>query len=137
MKTKIQKTLKPVDFDIHLKYLCPSCGQTHWLSFLETSTKHFKVVCDCGLVFGIKRTKDFKVSYVKKQQQNKNFVSDIKPDREEGISKDLLDRAVSTLMVYGFTKKESEELVLNNYTSDIGNDFNLLIKKSLASLRGK
>lgn len=135
MKTKIQKNQKPTDFDIHLKYICSSCGQTHWLSFKETSTKNFKVVCDCGLVFGVKRTKDFKISYVNKKPktvQSENIEKEI----IKGLSKELLDRAVRTLMVYGFTEKESEELISSNYTADIGNNFNLLIKKSLASLRG-
>ena len=136
MKTKIQKNQKPTDFDIHLKYICSSCGQTHWLSFKETSTKNFKVVCDCGLVFGVKRTKDFKISYISKKQ--KVIQSEVvEKETIHGLSQELLDRATRTLMVYGFTEKEAEQLINSNYTTDIGNDFNLLIKKSLASLRGK
>ena len=65
MITKITKNQKPISLDVHLKYRCPNnnCGYEHWLSLLETQTKNFKIVCDCGTVFKPKKIKTLKIIY--------------------------------------------------------------------------
>jgi hypothetical protein len=129
MKTK--KNQKPTDYDIHLQYRCPECCNIHWLSLLETSTKNFKVVCDCGCVFSVKRTTGFKLKYITKQIKPK----ETKPP--PSIPEDLLNRAIEALLPYGFTKNESKELLSKAYANQQTNDIGLLIKNTLEILRNE
>jgi hypothetical protein len=120
----LSKNQKPIEYDIHLKYRCKKCGQDHWLSFNEASTKNFKVVCDCGKVFGVKLVKQFKLKY--EQQINKKTTK---------VPVDLLDKAVKLLVGYGFTNSEAIELISNSYLQNPNDDFASLVKQTLASIR--
>lgn len=128
---KIQTNQKPTSYDLHLKYICLECGDTHWLSFRETSTKNFKVVCDCGNTFKVKRTKSLKIKYHKKSNKTKTVDSTTAKD----IPVDLLKAGVRTIVPYGFTSEEASELLKTSYASNPTKDLALLIKQSLASLR--
>lgn len=136
------KTLnqKPIEHDIHLKYLCQQCGQTHWLSFLEASTKNFKVVCDCGNTFKVKRVDGFKLKYantknkpVVVQQDLDPIVSDSLTGQE--IPVDLLHNCVKILTGYGYDKEESIELLSSAYRKNPVDSASSLVKQTLASLR--
>lgn len=126
MKTK-KKNQKPTDYDIHLKYVCKKCGNTHWLSFKETSTKNFKIVCDCGKVFGVKRTKQFQIKYC----------GNPKPKEKPKISNDLLNRSIKAFIGYGFTKDEASELLIKSYESNPIEDLFGLVKQTLEYLRSE
>lgn len=128
---KIKKNQKPTEYDIHLQYRCPECFNIHWLSLLETSTKNFKVVCDCGCVFSVKRTTGFKLKYATKQIKPKETKS------PPSIPEDLLNRAIEALLPYGFTKNESQELISKAYANQQTNDIGLLIKNTLEILRNE
>lgn len=127
---------KPIEHDIHLKYLCSKCGQSHWLSFKEASTKHYKIVCDCDNVFTVKRVKGFKIKYASAMKENK------KPDpvpvaktNTNSISADLLNNAIKSLIGLGFTKSEAKDLLIKVYNESPTNDIGYLVKKTLESLK--
>lgn len=134
-KQKNQKRQKPIDADIHLKYLCDQCGQTHWLSFLEASTSGYKVVCDCGNTFKVKKVNGFKLKYAIKKPQQPIVSQPIAVSQTQTISLDLLDSASKILMNYGFTKTEASELISNYYSTNPVNDISVLVKETLKSLR--
>jgi hypothetical protein len=119
---------KPIEYDVHLKYLCKKCSQIHWLSLKESSTKHFKVVCDCGNVFGVKRTSRIKILYSKVAKTSTTTKSPPIPDS-------LLSQGIGVLLSYGFTKKEASELLEKTYMLHPTQDIASLVKESLSSLR--
>jgi hypothetical protein len=128
MKTK-KKLQKPIDQEINLKYRCSQCNQDHWLSWRQAATINFKVVCDCGEVFKVKRVTDFKINYLKK-------VLAIEPPKEHHkISNDLLEKATKLLIGYGFTKIEAIELVNKSYEENRVDDYVILVKQTLESIR--
>jgi len=134
MKTrKILNNQKPIEYDIHLKYLCNQCGDCHWLSITEASTKRFKIVCYCGNVFGVKRVKDFNLKYFKKNNQPKpkNI------NKAKVISNDLLDQSIEVFIKYGFTKSEAKDLILESYPKCPADDAATLDKQTLELLRSK
>jgi hypothetical protein len=133
-KTKY-KDIKPTGCDAHFKYRCPSqdCGFFHWLSLKEAQTKNFKIVCDCGSVFSPKRIKKIKIAYltpVSKQQpipfENKKKNTD-PPD-------DLLQKGSEALIKYGFTKKESLDLLKKAFIEKPIYDMVQLIKVALTKV---
>lgn len=130
--TTKKKRQKPTDHDIHLKYLCDQCGQTHWLSYLEASTKGYKVVCDCGNIFQVKTVVGFELKYSITQPKS----PEIKPvEISATISSDLLDAGSKALIKYGFTKSEAEDLLSRCYSQNPVNDISILVKTTLQSLR--
>lgn len=131
---KIQVNQKPVNYDLHLQYICQECGDIHWLSFKETSTKGFKVVCDCGNVFRVKQTSRLKIKYKSAKPVKTTKKETVKTPTEE-IPVDLLNKAVKILVTYGFTSTEASELLSKFYASNPVKDISLLIQQSLASLR--
>lgn len=134
---KIQSRQKPIEYDIHLNYVCQQCGQNHWLSIDEASTKRFKVVCDCGHIFGVKRVKDFKLLFHKKHiksQQTEKKPTSVQP-KVETISDELLAQIIPTLITYGFTQKEAKDMATDSYAKCPQNNAIGLVKQILESLR--
>lgn len=122
MNTK-KTNLKPIDYDVHLKYLCPQCGNIHWLSLGESQAKNFKVVCFCGLIFGVKRVKSCSIEYYKKS---------IKQSKQ--IPLDLLEKSVRILVTYGFTKDEASTMLSDSYSKKPVDDLLVLVKQTLGNL---
>lgn len=153
-KTKTKKLQKPIDADIHLKYRCKKCGVDHWLSFKEASTKDFKVVCACGVVFKVKRLSGFKFKYKKDTLKKVNATQEqVKPTpnvdppkpviqtvveqapvQRTTIPAELLDKSVKLLLSYGFTKTEATKLVTETYFAVPVNDYATLVKYTLQSI---
>lgn len=138
MKKTIQtNNLKPIDIDLHIKYLCPNteCGFVHWLSLRETKTKTFKVVCDCGQIFSPKTIRRIKIVY-KKSVKNKPSAPRQSEDLpvEELISFDTLRTCKTTLDQYGFSPKESKQLIEKAYQHLKSNDAIGIIKYILQNL---
>jgi len=140
-KKKTMKILKPTDHDVSFKYICPNkkCNNEHWLFLRETQTKKFKVVCECGTVFYIKRIKNINISYV---QNNKNKEESIIPPQvpKESLSSskdvpiDTLEACAKILDAYGFTRQESIDLISKSYSQcDDKSPINI-IKFALKSL---
>jgi len=136
MKTTKIKNQKPISLDVHLRYRCPNnnCGYEHWLSLLETQTKNFKVVCECGTVFRPKRIEKIKVVYDHKKQKmvkKEKFVEQSKPQ----INNSLINQAVPSLVDLGFTRLEAVDLLSKTYLKQPIDDLSLLIKNTLLEIR--
>lgn len=127
-----KKKNKPVEFDIHLKYLCQKCGQDHWLSFKESSTFNFKIVCDCGYTFKVKRTVGFKIKYSTTKNKSTNRKTATSPKQE--IPVDLLNKSAKIVISYGFTMTEAKDLIQKSYASNPVNNVLALVKQSLELL---
>lgn len=128
---------KPIDYDIHLKYRC-SCGQDHWLSYNEASTKNFKIVCECSKVFGVKKIVKFKLKYetpkakkVKEEAKNEDSISQNKPCSE------LLSKSVKLLIGYGFSAQEASDLICESYQANHVDELISLVKQTLNYWRQK
>jgi hypothetical protein len=126
---------KPIEYDVHLKYLCSNCGQAHWLSIDEAKTSGFKVVCFCKNTFSVKKVKDIKILYQKKKTAPISTPPVESVKEYPKINKQLLDRASSIMVGYGFTKKEAIESIEKTYNSEQIKDHLELVKKTLASMR--
>lgn len=130
------KNQKPIQYDVHLKYLCSKCGQAHWLSFKEASTQNYKIVCDCDNIFKVKRVKDFKLKYDSSpspSQQSHSVVTE--KVSTNVLSVDLLESAVKSLSRLGFTASEAKSLVIKTYNEFPTDDIGFLVKKTLESLK--
>lgn len=138
MKTKI-KTTKPIDSSVSLIYACPQCLQQHWVSLRAAQTKGYIIVCDCNMVFRPKRVDKIKILHInKKHKKNSsvhvNTISDHVTEQVETIPIDLLDRCVTVLVGYGFTKTEASNLVTETYKKHSIKDTVSLIKLSLSNI---
>jgi hypothetical protein len=139
MNQKILKNQKPTDYDIHLKYLCSECGGAHWLSYLEASTKNFKIVCCCGNVFGVRRVTGFNLDYFSKPKTTEaaaQISEEVKKEEPKDIPLQLLNKASKVLVGYGFTMAESISMIKSCYSSNPTEDISVLIKQTLVSLKG-
>ena len=139
---KTNRQQKPIEHDIHLKYRCAKCGQDHWLSYLEASTKHFKIVCYCGRVFVVKRLSGFKLKYFEKPPVIIPVVESVLPIvidpliiEKPKIPVDLLNKSVTLLIGYGFTQAEAKELLNSSYEQNPIDDYASLVKQTLSLLR--
>lgn len=138
MIKKTKKNLKPIEYDIHLKYRCDNCCQDHWLSFNEASTKNFKVVCDCGNVFKVKRPVKFKLKYEPKtfnKEPRQKPVLDKEKDNKP--CEELLAKSVKVLMNYGFSAKEASDLICESYQANHVDELISLVKQTLNYWRTK
>lgn len=133
---KIPNHQKPIEYDINLKYICKKCGQPHWLSFKEASTKNYKIVCDCDNIFKVKRVKGFKLKYysISEKNKNSNFL-DTRKNNTDTIDSDLLDNATKSLVNLGFTNSEAKNLIIKIYNESHIEDIGYLVKKALESLK--
>jgi hypothetical protein len=116
MPTIKKKLLRPIDQDIHFKYRCHICVLDHWLSFKETQTKGFRIVCDCGQILKVKLIEKIEIVYQKVIK--KEIPPD--PDKPEGLPKksetipiDLLSQCCTILLGYGFDISEGENLIVS------------------------
>lgn len=141
MKTqKIIKNQIPISIDLHLKYRCPNseCSNVHWVSLNEAKTKNFKVVCYCGTVFSPKVVKKVKLQYGQKKKvshrtedSNTEIVQKQETQPKKQIPKDILEKAASILIQYGFTKNESQELIVETFNQYDIIDTTELVKLAL------
>lgn len=138
---KPKKNQKPIEIDAHLKYVCDSCGLQHWVSLKQASTKQFIVVCDCNNIFGVKTIKRLKVCYNKRKQKPEPVQEHKQTQAEKTeqqtpreISKELLEKSINVLSTFGFTKKESESMIINAYSSNPIDDCVNLVKYSLSKI---
>jgi hypothetical protein len=133
-KKTITKNLKPIDQDIHFKYVCPNnkCGYHHWLSLLETQTKAFKVVCSCGCIFSPKRISKTKILYKKRIVSKPPVVSKEKYVNNKPV--DFENKCGKLLESYGFSKTEIKALISNAQTNNNFETPSALLKHILSNL---
>jgi hypothetical protein len=142
MITKPTKNQKPISLDVHLKYRCPNnnCGYEHWLSLLETQTKNFKIVCDCGMVFKPKKIKTLKIIYddnlLKPDDSSKPLEKpEIKSPDQPKPNESLLNKAIPCLVDLGFTKQEAIDALTSTYIKQPTQDISVWIKNTLLEIR--
>ena len=129
-KIKMKK-IKPVDIDLHLKYLCPNCGAICWLSLRETKTVGYISVCDiCHDTFKVKTIDKITIQY---KHNKKQIEKPIEKNEKTTIifDPDTRFKSVDSLVKYGFTNKEASELVQDAFDIFKTNDIGTLVKESL------
>lgn len=101
--------IKPITADIHFQYSCPHCINTFWLSLAEAKTEGYISVCDmCQKPSYPAAVKGLKIIYedtaTKKAEPEKT-------EQKKEMSDELRDKCVQILCGYGYTQKESFDLV--------------------------
>lgn len=135
----IRKNQKPIDTEASFNYVCPNpgCGFNYWISLKEAKTKEFKIVCDCNFVFSPKRIKKIKIAYYD-DNENKTTEKISVPvkmaETTHYISDILLSKASTVMRGFGFTKSESENLIIGFYKKEPIEDYKLLIKSILSTI---
>lgn len=125
--SNLSKNILPVGADVYLKYMCPNtdCGDIHWITLKESKTKNYRIVCDvCGKVYRPKRVESFNLAYKEEKQQEQK--QENKPEEAEFI-KD----AVDTLIKFGFSKYESEEMINQQWEKSKSTNPATLVKMAL------
>lgn len=124
------KKIKPVDIDLHLKYLCPNCGAIIWLSLKETQTPRYISVCDiCNQSFRVKTINKITIKY-NESPKNKPEIKQKEP-KKVLLNQEIREKVINSLVAYGFTKTESEELAQDAFDIFQTNDIGILVKESL------
>lgn len=124
------KKIKPVDIDLHLKYLCPNCGAIIWLSLKETQTPRYISVCDiCNQSFRVKTINKITIKY-NESPKNKPEIKQEEP-KKVLLNQEIREKVINSLVAYGFTKTESEELAQDAFDIFQTNDIGILVKESL------
>lgn len=131
------KNLKPIDTDVHFKYRCPNCGLDHWISLKEGTTKNFKIVCDCDLVFTPKRIKHISIEYHTKQSKKITNHEETIKSNTPTIDNNTLNKCCKILEKYGFDLLEAKKLILASYNKTLSSSIRVLVKSALESLGDK
>lgn len=128
---KQMKNQRPIKVDASFRYICPnhSCNLDHWLFLREVQTKNFKVVCDCGTVFRPKRIKKIRIVYAKTKSLKTTIDT-------SNTSDTIVDRAVKTMMQFGYKKQESLDAINALKDIDKFNDHIILAKTAISNLGG-
>lgn len=133
MTTKI-KSLKPIEIDAQFKYKCDNtdCGCEYWLFLNQVKVKGFKLVCDCGAVYKIRLINNVKIEFAKKKDKENPKQS----ASQTNDSPEYLKKAYRILEHYGFSNKESVDMVKKVYDITGCTDPVLLVKDALKFLGG-
>lgn len=102
--------LRPIDADVHLKYICGECGSTMWASITEARTPNFILVCgECNAIHKLVLVGNINISFVKVQPTTKVFadITEVKI-KEEMVG---LNDIVIMLANLGHDKKKAKLLV--------------------------
>lgn len=129
------KNQRPTEIEAHIKYVCPNkkCRNEHWLSYNETRTKNFKVVCDCSTVFSPKPIKKLSIIYHKKSidtSKEKPKV-DTTVIIEHKIPQDILDKSSKIMQAFGFRKQEADNMLSEFYKTNPIDDYKQLVQNTL------
>ena len=135
-KNKI-KNLKPIDLDLTFGYTCPSCSATHWVRLKQAQYDKFVIVCDCNAILKPRTIENIKILYKKKRVSTKAEAGGADAIQNEEIDSKVLDTCCKSLLGYGFSKQEAQELVKKTYADCKSLDCSTLIKLSLTNFGGK
>lgn len=156
MTTKQKKinNLEPAETDCYYKYICPSCGCSHWISHKEACTHDFKIVCDCDIILSPKKILDINLQYdipkdktkkrKKKNKKKKDFFEEfgtlgqsIDIEQEEKFTaeeKRNIEIACESLVNYGYDEKESIAMIERAFEICEDKDAVNLVKVSLTRI---
>ena len=124
------KNLKPISFDLNLKYKCAECGFEHWISLLESQTKEFVIVCPCGTLLKPKTISNISVKYLV-EENNSKPTSTSTDNNDLNVSQ--IEAAITTLSNYGFTHAEAKSLIKETLAQHKVTDISDLIKTCLTN----
>jgi hypothetical protein len=128
------KSLKPISLDAQFKYKCTNvdCEAEHWLFLNQVKVKNFKLVCDCGIVYKIRRIENIKPVYIKKSKQP----TIVNETQTVESNTRYLDKAYRILEHYGFSKKEAVDLIDKVHNITECNDPLILVKDAMKIFGG-
>ena len=108
IKTKMtNEKIKPITADIHFQYSCPHCSNTFWLSLAESKTEGYISVCDmCQKPSYPATVKGLKIIYEDTPKPEPE-----KAEQKKEMSAEVREKCVQILCGYGYTQKESFDLV--------------------------
>ena len=140
--TKITN-VEPKSVTPEFMYVCPNseCEMEHYLTYKQVKTPGFMVVCDyCDTVFTPRLVKSVTVNFIVDEpptpKTNTESVNKtIKP--EFPSSKNFLKEAKETLIHFGFTKQEAEDMIKEQYKKTNSTSAVQLVKGALDFLGGK
>lgn len=146
-----KKNLKPIEYDINLKYRCPKCDAQHWLALREAKTPGFIIVCECGEIHKVKTIEKVVAKYrkkkttVKQQPPDTTIVMPVedKPVADSPIvvvekpviTPELLFKTSEVLEQYGFTKNEAIDLIKDSYANNPTDCVLTIVKNCLANIK--
>jgi hypothetical protein len=119
--------IKPIDADVHFKYICPSneCNTEHWLSIKEAKVENFKVLCDvCDTVFTPKRVKSITVNFLEEIKEPEVKEMDFTSKNDDSF----LQEAIDALIRLGFNKTESKIMIMTEWKRTGERDPGKLVK---------
>ena len=137
MKVKIRtmiKHLKPVEYDIHIKYICPNCSGEHWVSDKEAKYEKFIIVCSCGDILKPKIIESIRFKYRKRKHKQTPIIT---TETSSEILEDIIKKCSDALVTYGFELKEAEERIRQAYNETNSKDYIFLVKHALLKLGEK
>lgn len=147
--TKINN-VEPQKLDAQLLYICPDtdCRMEHWLSNKEVKTPGFMVVCEyCDTVFTPRLVKSISVNFVEEKtpeppkpkppEPKQPIKQKIKETFKKETTRDFLREAKETLVHFGFTKQEAEEMIEKEHKKTGSDNPATLVKTALDFLGGK
>ena len=123
------KYYEPSGANVYLKYICPNgdCLDVQWVTLKESQTKNYRIVCDCcGKVYRPKRIKNVLFEFYDEQikkTQNK--------EKTQTENFDFLQDAKATLIKFGFTKDEADNMIENEFKKSGSNNPATLVKNAL------
>tara|TARA_R100000278_G_C5456834_1_gene159435 strand:- start:321 stop:764 length:444 start_codon:yes stop_codon:yes gene_type:complete len=129
---KVQKNDKPAEADIHLKYICHTCGAEHWISLKENQTPKYKIVCySCDVIIMPRKVNKINFEFVKTNDGKKTKTKKTKTETQKvkETELDVVKRCAVTLVSYGFDEKESMALAQKAHLKYNTDDVSELVKK--------
>lgn len=129
MKTKT-RIIRPKDISANLIYSCPNCNNDHWVSVKAAQVVGYMVVCECGQIFKTKPVKNIKIVYKqrRKKTQEATTLEEQENQKTNQISSHMFGMCVDVLNGYGYTKSESEEIILKTFAKHPIEDISQFIK---------
>jgi DNA-directed RNA polymerase subunit RPC12/RpoP len=129
-KNKIYKDIKPVEADIHLKYICPECGANHWLSLKENKINGYKILCEyCDSILKVKQIEKLKFKFKEEKQEVIKQEPTSLVEENEGV--DFLEKSDILLESYGFSKAEAITMIDDAFSKTHSRNINTLVKTAI------
>jgi len=146
--------LEPVEIDAYFKYVCRSCGCSHWASQKEVSQSGFIIVCDCNVVIKPRNIKDLTPNYLetktkkrRKNRKKKQVVEGqvIEPIDDEEFSLAITEKkpvhneeningAIKVLIGYGYEEKEASNMIYGILDICVDENISNLVKTALKNI---
>lgn len=121
MTQQIIRNLEPKNVEAQLQYTCPVCKTEHWLSHKQTKIDEFKILCEgCDNVLIPKTVQSITINFKPEQEEiisefDKTELEPLKARQPSLVKFNFLKEAKNTLVAFGFSKHEAEEMINLEY----------------------